>query len=878
MDIGEKDRRVDWTQVNRLADNFEDIWLAGQRPSLADYMDQTLNPQSRAELFTALLELEHHYCEQKSIPFDLVGLSAQFHEYAGLIETIARSNSDTAVTDRQAGPLSDESCETMAEDMKEGRALTATPLSKFEPGDRLGRYVIIETLGVGAMGEVYLARDTRLDRKVALKVPRLSSCLPETVTRFLREAKMAAGLRHPNICQIYDVSVEEGYHTISMVRIEGVCLSDYMHENGPLDEAEVVRLLHKLALALEESHRQGVVHRDLKPANVMLDDKGEPILTDFGLASQISAPELTRLTQSGMIVGSPAFMSPEQIRNAASVGPASDVYSLGIMMYQMLTGYLPFTGSLLKVLDDIARKNPEPPAKLRSGVSPELEAICLKAIEKDADQRYASMTEFAAVLGKYKNSSVGYTDEKLKPSPKPESVVSMSGTGNRRRNGWTSLIATSLLAPIIVLGIVFWISKENGGLIRVQIDDPSLQVVLSADGLTINQENDSQAIKVKSGVGQTLKVFRGDFAFETDVFILKDGETTRIKIDYVEGKVVAAREGKRWQVFDTVPESSQIGSKPVSTESKDRGAPLDNALFNGAPHDDEALTNLNRLVEAGALLRKTQGELLAFPINQRPRGLFAMDLTDFGPISDQDLIFLLSFVSDCRRFIVNTDALTDTGWKSLAANYLPELTLVGNSPSRDAWDYIGSMQGLNQLALRYSGMTDADLEVLKDMVNLEYLELASKSIDGSCLAGLGALQKLLNLELWGTAVTDENLTHLRQLRSLRVLGLAGTNIDGSGLLELSGLDGVNLRDCKRLKDLEFLLPHPIESLDLTGASVDDISILRQLPVVYLGLDYNPERDRESLLQISTLKYINGIPASDFFEDDLGNESDLNSDR
>lgn len=868
MELDADNRTVDWTHVNRMADGFEDAWLAGQRPSLADYMDQKLNPKSRAELFTALLELEHHYCEKKSVPFDLVGLSAEFNEYAGLIETIARSNSDTAVADLQPTALRDESRKTMAAALKEDRAFTASHAAEFQAGERLGRYEILETLGIGAMGEVYLARDTRLGRKVALKIPRLSTCLPETVTRFLREAKMAAALRHPNICQIYDVSIEEGYHTISMVHIEGVCLSEYMRENGPLEEADVVRILHKLTLALGESHRQGVVHRDLKPANVMLDEIGEPILTDFGLAIQMSAPELTQLTQSGMIVGSPAFMSPEQIRSAASVGPATDVYSLGIMMYQMLTGFLPFRGSLLEVLDDIARKEPERPTKFRQDLSPELEAICLKAIKKDAGQRYASMAEFSAVLENLKNSSVRHANERLIPSAQPEPVMSTTGTGNRRRGGWAFLTAIGLLSPIVVLGILFWISTENGGLMRVQIDDPSLQVVMSTDGLTINQENDSQAIKVKSGVGQTLKVLRGDFAFETDSFILKDGETTRIKIDYVDGKVVAERDGEKWQVFGADPEIPQIAGKPTSTDTLDHDVPLDDL-----PLEDEALRKLNRLVKAGVILRKTQDEILASPITQRPRGLFVIDLTDFGPVSDQDLAFLLSVISDCRRLIVNTDALTDTGWRNLAVNYFPELSLLGNSPSREAWNHIGSMRNLSQLSLRYSGMTDADLEVLKGLVNLEYLELASPSVDGSCFVWFGALQKLLNLEMRGTAVTDQNLGLLSQLRSLRILGLAGTNIDGSGLLRLSGLSGVNLRDCKRFEDLDFLSPHPIESLDLTGTGVKDVSTLEQVPVSFLGLDYIPERDLESLRQISTLKSINGLPASDFLEGDAATESE-----
>jgi serine/threonine-protein kinase len=250
----------------------------------------------------------------------------------------------------------------------------------------------------GGMGSVFLARDTQLEREVALKVPRLANDETGTlVQRFLREAKAAATLSHPNICPIYDVGEQSGIQFIAMGYIEGRPLTAYIESNKRQPERQVAMVVRKIALALEEAHRRGIVHRDLKPANIMIDRRGEPIVMDFGLACRVD-DRSTRLTQDGILVGTPAYMSPEQIDQRTTVGPASDIYSLGVLLYELLTGACPFEGNVVSVIGQVLHAEPKPLTELRPEISPELADICRQAMEKDASKRFASMRDMAAAL------------------------------------------------------------------------------------------------------------------------------------------------------------------------------------------------------------------------------------------------------------------------------------------------------------------------------------------------------------------------------------------------------------------------------------------------------------------------------------------------
>jgi len=270
-------------------------------------------------------------------------------------------------------------------------------------GADLGRYRIVAKLGEGGMGEVYLARDTRLGRDVAVKVLSPSLALDASaVARFEREAHTIAGLDHPNICRVYDVGEHAGAPFLVMERLEGETLADRL-SRGPLDLETWLEVGLALADALDAAHAAGVIHRDLKPANIFLTRRGPPKILDFGLAKpMVTADTITKsaggLTAPGAAAGTIGYMSPEQLRGD-EVDGRSDIFSLGLVLYEMATGRAAFRGSTGAVVAAaILRGEPLAPRTLRPDLPLELDSIVIKAIENDRDLRYASVTDLRTDL------------------------------------------------------------------------------------------------------------------------------------------------------------------------------------------------------------------------------------------------------------------------------------------------------------------------------------------------------------------------------------------------------------------------------------------------------------------------------------------------
>ena len=268
----------------------------------------------------------------------------------------------------------------------------------FSLAERFGRYLLLRMLGKGGMGSVYLAHDQELDRRVAIKFPEFDDrpdVAAVAIERFRREARSMATVQHPNICPIYDVGQHEGRHYLTMAYIEGNSLNEAADF---LTHEEITRIVLVIAQALQAAHEAGVVHRDLKPSNIMLNKRGEPIVMDFGLASRDSVSE-SGITHSGLIIGSPAYMAPEQVEAEHDrVGPRTDVYALGVMLYQLLTGRRPFEGKGLSVLGQISSGvAPAPPSDF-ARVNPCLESICLKAMTYRIEDRFASAAALASAL------------------------------------------------------------------------------------------------------------------------------------------------------------------------------------------------------------------------------------------------------------------------------------------------------------------------------------------------------------------------------------------------------------------------------------------------------------------------------------------------
>jgi len=279
----------------------------------------------------------------------------------------------------------------------------AVPVGQGTPhraGEQLGRFQIVSRLGSGAFGTVYRALDPVLGREVALKVPRAAALeSPEARARFLREPKAAAHLRHPNIIPIYDAGADGDAYYIASAFIEGRTLADALEERRA-DFRRAAEIVRPLAEALDYAHRNGVVHRDVKPSNVMLDARGEPLLMDFGLARLESSQE--KLTQDGAVMGTPAYMAPEQADGSlGEVGPASDQYSLGVVLYELLCGEPPFSGPPAVLLFNVVHQKPASPRSIDARIPRDLETICLRAMAKRPADRYTSCAELAEDLRRW---------------------------------------------------------------------------------------------------------------------------------------------------------------------------------------------------------------------------------------------------------------------------------------------------------------------------------------------------------------------------------------------------------------------------------------------------------------------------------------------
>jgi serine/threonine protein kinase len=417
--------------------------------------------------------------------------------------------------------------------------------------EQFGRYRILRPLGQGGMGAVYLAHDTKLDRPVALKVPFFHPADgPQAIQRFEREARAAANLDHPNLCPIYDVGEVDGIHYLTMPYIEGKPLSEALAKDQTFTEAQAAAVVRKLALALQEAHEKGVVHRDLKPANIMIKKGRDFVIMDFGLARMVGGGD-GALTRTGHVLGTALYMAPEQAAgDTAATGPACDVYALGVILHELLTGRRPFEGPWSLVIGLKNVKDPDPPSTHRPGLIPALDAICLKALAQKPGDRYPTMAEFAEALGGFLASAASPAPAatptgKATPARKPESLSAQAFEGlvstevtslreemapvspkpSRPDGGAPRLparmwIAVAGAVGALLLGIIIYVATDNGR-IKIEVNDP--KAVVKVDGKEVLIEGLGEPITLRAGEHE-LSARRGDGEFQTKKFVVRRGD------------------------------------------------------------------------------------------------------------------------------------------------------------------------------------------------------------------------------------------------------------------------------------------------------------------------------------------------------------------
>ena len=317
------------------------------------------------------------------------------------------------------------------------------------PGQQLsyvGNYELLEEIARGGMGVVYKARQTTLGRIVAVKMivsGRLAT--EQDVQRFQVEAQAAAGLQHPNIVSIHEVGQHEGFHYFSMDYVEGRDLSAILRENL-LPAKQAATYVRQMAEAIHYAHQQGTLHRDLKPSNILIDSHDQVRITDFGLAMRVEGN--SDLTRTGQIVGTPSYMPPEQARGQRSlIGPGSDVYGLGAILYECLTGRAPFRAdSVLKTIEQVIHVEAASPRLLNPGIARDLETICLKCLQKEPHRRYGTAQLLADDLGRFlRGESIV-----ARPTNAWERCVKWV----RRRPTAAALYLASVTAMLALVGVV----------------------------------------------------------------------------------------------------------------------------------------------------------------------------------------------------------------------------------------------------------------------------------------------------------------------------------------------------------------------------------------------------------------------------------------
>jgi serine/threonine protein kinase len=366
---------------------------------------------------------------------------------------------------------------------------------------RLGRYKIIEEIGRGAMGVVYQGYDPKIDRIVALKTIRKdrlaeSRDVEDLVMRFQKEVRATGKLVHPNIIVIYDTGEDKERAYIAMEYVEGDTLENLIQKGTRFPMEKIIDIIDQICNGLEYTHRQGIVHRDLKPSNILLVHGEKVKITDFGISKAVGASS-SPLTQAGILLGTPSYMSPEQIAGM-EINGRSDLFSLGIILYQLLTGEKPFVGDTIPtLLYNIVNKDPTPPSQIDSSIPPLFDEVITKALAKDPDKRYRRARDFVEDLKR------AYRGEALMeaPSIEPTMTVPQEVAGKiypkRKRYGLVTGIAVLLLA--LVLGGYYWmhrtpmppkeevvVSREpvkKFGSIEVKSNPPGAQVFLDGEEL-----------------------------------------------------------------------------------------------------------------------------------------------------------------------------------------------------------------------------------------------------------------------------------------------------------------------------------------------------------------------------------------------------------
>ncbi|MCA9049793.1 MAG: SUMF1/EgtB/PvdO family nonheme iron enzyme [Planctomycetaceae bacterium] len=569
--------------LDSICDEFEQSWKEQHPKTIESFADRQSGTSSRSRVIAALLEIELEYVLRSRTPQEDDYLR-RFPEEPECVHG-AFEKFRQRFPDKFAGTHPESDVETVAGPQRGGKS--EFPL----PHDFGDRYTLTECLGSGGMGEVYRAFDKKLHKEVALKIPKFDSEDPNQVERFIGEARAAAKVEHPGICQVYDIADVDGRLFITMQLIEGKSLEKLLNEGREFTVRQSVALIRKVAEAMSVAHQKKVIHRDIKPANIMLTPRGDAIVVDFGLAlNEMQSGE--RLTHRGDFLGTAAYMPIEQARgDLPRIDQRTDVYSLTAVLFRLLAGKTPYQGKPVVIAAQImhAEKHPEARPSLRT-LRPDLDEQLLLVVDRgmafQPQERYASMQEMAVGLREYQRQLVDRDKEQSGNSGNPAGIRNeaeietlvpgrrLAVQSQRRRQRY--IPAACLLPLLCLLAAVFFVRTEYGTL-RIEVSDPRLQVLV--DGNTISVADADRTLQLKAGPDKKLIIKSDELQFEVEKeFSLSksDGEK-RLHVVLLEDGRPELREGQfQPGMANKKSESRHYATAPASATSTGwRGWPVD---------------------------------------------------------------------------------------------------------------------------------------------------------------------------------------------------------------------------------------------------------------------------------------------------------------
>lgn len=870
-------------RIDQACDQFESAFKAGESPDVDEVV-----AQAPAE-------------DQESLRAALKGIEQELRQ---------RSIADTSVTRSSlASPA------PLNPDATALHKSQSAPLPK-----RIGRFEIVGVLGAGAFGRVYRARDPQLGREVAIKMPLTTAMSAGEKERFLREAKSAATINHPNVCQIFESGEHEGRPYIVMAIVPGHSLADVLKQRKePLPGKQVAQVVRKIALALAAAHDRGIVHRDLKPGNVMFDrERKDVVVMDFGLAR---GPQMgdARATQSGVIMGTPAYMSPEQARgDSKEVGPAGDIYALGVILYELLTGTRPFSGTATEVIGQILHVEPEAPSKRHSSVDPALEAICLKAMAKAPPQRYGSMKELAKALdalarpGSAPTSPSGDTarasdtKDEAEKSSGPQltevfaalsadrkahhAVVEAAIKGSRTPPWVWSAIVLTMLGGFIALGGIVFFNQSHGVRVTIQIDgvdlkDPTQSFLLDKRPITARELEG----EIELSIGEhELVVKQGDIIIKKMKIVVKGKQDRVIKVKDItlETQVAPVVLDHRALAEWTLSVGGQVRVAPpgsLPTTWNEYGVlPL---LSKGAtlPDGDFKMVGLglNNASASDAELERFRGidSLFLLWLSSSPTTVKGLSnfaacknlgdcmLLDTQNIGD-DAVPILAKFKNLEKLSIDSKLLTDDGLAELASLTKLQWLACGPEITGKGLSALQSLPALRTLDIKGQGPTDAGMAILANFRGIEWLSIQrADGLSDTTLATIGKLPQLTTLEIGSKRYTNEGVAHLGKLTRLTLLRLMHSpSVTDEGIKHLSPLwrmTHLDLGGCevsgtclKELHGMPELHALHLHSCPITNEALSDIPRRDTLSELGLANSRVTEAAVEQLEQFKALRQLN----------------------